>query len=98
GGGQEGLTSAGEGVATMALTLDCPDAYWTSTNYQTFIVSQTGDATTFLETLPEVYLQPSDTFGAVRVNNPGRVPSWVDFELRGPFTRVEVSKDGEGWV
>jgi len=98
GGGTEGLTSLGETVARVVLTLDCPDAYWTALDYSEFTVMQTNDGTPFLESLPNVYLQPSDAFGEVTVTNPGKVPSWVDFELHGPLTRVEATKDGEGWV
>jgi hypothetical protein len=98
GGGAEGLTGKGERVSVLPLALDCPDAYWTAREYSEFLVVQADDGVTFLETLPNVYLQPSDAFGQVTVANPGKVPSWVDYELHGPLTRVEAVKDGEGWV
>ncbi|AWY06649.1 minor tail protein [Microbacterium phage Zeta1847] len=98
GGGEGGLSSAGEGVATMLLTLDCPDAFWTDRDFAEFVVTQADDGTPFLESLPNVYLQPSDAFGSVRVTNPGKVPSWVDFELHGPLTHVEASLGADGWA
>lgn len=99
GGGTEGLTALGEDVTRPVLTLDCPDAFWTAVDYaEPIIIRQTDDGTTFLETLPRVYLQPSDAFGTVTITNPGKVPSWVDWELRGPFTRVEATRGDESWA
>ncbi|UVK59034.1 minor tail protein [Microbacterium phage Cen1621] len=98
GGGEEGLTGLGELTARPLLTLECPTAYFTDTQYRDFTIAQTNDGVTFLESLPRAYLQPSDALGEVTVDNPGKVPSWVEWELRGPFTRVEASYLGEGWA
>lgn len=98
GGGTEGLTALGDDISRPILTLDCPDAYWTAVDYSEFVVAQTNDGVTFLETLPRVYLQPSDAFGEVKVTNPGKVPSWVDWELRGPLTRVEAAMGSDKWA
>lgn len=94
--GTEGLTAYGETVSRQVLTLEA-EAYWTDSQYAEFIVSQTDDGKGFLESLPNVYLQPSDAFGDVRITNPGKVPSFVEWELRGPLTRASVTKNGEGW-
>jgi hypothetical protein len=97
GGGLETHTDEGPTVVPWILTLDCPDAYWTAVDYSSFTVQQTATSTGFLESLPEVYLLPSDAFGVVTITNPGRVESWIDWELQGPFTRVDVSTDSGGW-
>jgi hypothetical protein len=97
-GGAEGLTALGERTARPLLTLDTETAYWTDTQYRDFTIAQVDDGTPFLESLPRAYLQPSGTFGEVTVQNVGKVPAWVEWELRGPFTRVEASFNGEGWA
>jgi hypothetical protein len=61
-------------------------------------VQQTAASVGFLESLPNVYLLPSNAFGEVNVTNPGRVESWIDWELIGPFTRVEVDNGEAGWA
>lgn len=99
GGGEEGLSALGETTSRPLLTLECPTAYFTDKDFRDFTVAQTNDGTPFLETLPNVYLQPSDAFGEVHVQNPGKAPSDVEWELRGPFTRVAAALDtGEGWT
>ncbi len=98
GGGTEGLTNLGEDITRPVLTLDCPDAYWTAVDYTEFVVKQIDDGVTFLENLPEVYLQTSDAFGDLTVINPGKVSSWLDWELRGPFTRVEANRGTDSWA
>jgi hypothetical protein len=87
-----------ETVASWVLTLDCPDPYWTAVEYESFSVQQTAATKGFLESLPNVYLLPTDAFGAVDVTNPGRVESWIDWELKGPFTRVEVNGPDGDWA
>jgi len=97
GGGEEGFVDD-ELSVSLILTLDCPDPYWTSVEYTSFVVQQTNPEVGFLESLPNAYLLPSDAFGQIVVNNPGRVDSWIDWELQGPFTRVDVTNaSGRGW-
>jgi hypothetical protein len=93
----DGLSPMGELVARHKLKLECPDAYWTAVNFSEFIVAQAGDNTGFLESLPNVYLQPSDASGTVTLTNPGKVPSWVNWELVGPFSRVDVVYGTDGF-
>jgi hypothetical protein len=86
-----------EKSASWILTLDCPDPYLTDTAYDSFTVQQTATPTGFLESLPRVYLMPSNAAGVVTLTNHGRVESWIDWELQGPFTKVTVSTDAGGW-
>ena len=97
GGGTESFDDD-ENAVSWILTLDCPDPYWTSVEYSSFVVQQNIAPTGFLESLPNVYLLPSNAFGDLTVTNPGRVDSWIDWELHGPFTQVGATSDLGSWT
>ena len=97
-GGEEGMTELGELTATIHLVLEAPTGWWVAKDATAFVVSQADDGQGFLESLPNVWLQTSSAFGDLTLRNPGRAPSRVDWEMHGPFTRVEAVLNGQRWV
>ncbi|MEO2133377.1 hypothetical protein [Microbacterium sp.] len=97
GGGTAGLTAMGDTATVLPLVLDCVSAYFTDVNFQSFTVAQAQSSQTFLESLPNVFLLPSGAVGSIQVTNPGKAPSFVEWELKGPFTRLRAECAGQAW-
>lgn len=90
----------GRGFVKLQMTFVAPSPYWTeedSISYPfDFNVDLTAD--NWAEDMVEMPLISSQTSGSVEIENPGDVPAYPVWTLRGPMDSFEASYNGQGFT
>lgn len=83
---QYGVDTDGQTWARWPITLRAPDAYWTAVNSVNYSLStaNVGRGLIKATSLVKLQLTSSSAIGSVVVNNPGDVPAYALWKVRGP--------------
>lgn len=98
--GWEESGGAGSGIRwdAAALTLYCPDPYWTDTD-PVLITRKFGPTgLDFMNPYPTI--SSSAALGATTATNPGEILAWPDWTITGPASLITVTNEtsGDQWV
>jgi hypothetical protein len=98
-GGSEGQWgSSGQNTwARIALSLQAPNPYWTSTTVTQFTITQGASGRGLLPQLSKLKVSSSQALGQVLINNTGDVPIFPTYRLIGPLDEVSIQSNGVGF-
>lgn len=97
-GFDEGASDAGARWQTCAITLYCPDPFWTDVDPTVITRYHATGGADYLTPYPSV--RSSQLLGGSAINNPGDVEVWPQFRITGPATSINaVHTDlGASWA
>lgn len=97
-GYQGGEPAAGVRWQVAALTLMCPDPYWSAPTPTPLTRAYAGAPVSYLSPYPTI--SPARTLGATVVDNTGDVEAWPTWSITGPAATITAAnvRRGESWT
>ena len=90
----------GRDFVKLQMTFIAPSPYWTEEDSISYPFSFEVDVSSdnWVEDMTDMPLISSQTSGSVDIENPGDVPAYPVWTLRGPMDSFEASYNGQGFV
>jgi hypothetical protein len=90
----------GRDFAKLEMSFTAPSPYWTQEDAVSYPFNFNVDPSTdnWVEDMAEMPLISSQTAGSVTIENPGDVPAFAVWTLRGPMNSFSASVNGQGFV
>ncbi|CAB4152403.1 Siphovirus-type tail component [uncultured Caudovirales phage] len=85
-------------MANWVLSFQAPQPFWESVTATNYVLQQTGGGRGLLPQLTKLKLAGQYGFGDVTLTNPGDVPAYPVWAIKGPCTSATFSSNGVGFT